>query len=77
MKKVDLKQLWKRYFDYIFSYGILNENVNTIFFHNLGSFDGFFLYRALLKNSIPGCVNTIIDDANKFITITVTELFTL
>jgi hypothetical protein len=73
-KDLALKQLWKRYFDYIFSYG---EAIYTIFFHNLGSFDGFFLYRALLKYSIPGCVNTIIDDANKFITITVTELFTL
>jgi len=44
--------------------------VDTIFFHNLGSFDGFFLYKALLNHFDPDKVETIIDDSNKLITIT-------
>jgi hypothetical protein len=40
--------------------------------HNLGSFDGLFIYKALSKyfSKTPDKVSTIIDDKNKFIQIT-------
>ena len=51
----------------------MNSNYNyfeTIFVHNLGSFDGYFIYKALSEISNPNQVNTIIDNKNKFILIT-------
>ena len=74
-KDLALKMLWEEYFDFVTSFNDVDKkhNVNTIFFHNLGSFDGFFLYKALLMFTDPDKVNTIIDDANKFITITYTS----
>lgn len=71
-KDLAISKMWKEYFDFITSFGI-NSNrgiVDTIFFHNLGGFDGFFVYKALLNYINPDQVSTIIDDANKFITIT-------
>jgi len=64
---VDLavKALWKQYFDYI-----LKCKDSIIFVHNLGNFDGYFLYKALLNHFDPIIVDTIIDEAKSFITIT-------
>lgn len=70
-KELALKKLWKEYFDCVLSFDEQNGNVTRIFFHNLGSFDGTFLYKGLLNYIDPICVSTIIDDSNKFITITV------
>ena len=60
-----VKDLWARFFKYLnnFSYYI-----KTIFAHNLGGFDGYFLYKGLL-NYDPTKVETIIDQHNKFIII--------
>lgn len=64
-KAIDL--LWKEYFDFISENSYL---FNNIFVHNLGSFDGLFLYKALSNYSNkPEMVSTIIDDSNKFIQI--------
>jgi hypothetical protein len=42
----------------------------TIFVHNLGNFDGYFLYRALLIHFTPSYVSCLIDNNNVFISIT-------
>jgi hypothetical protein len=64
-----VKKLWSDYFNFIMNNKHFFE---TIFVHNLGSFDGYFLYKGLAEhfsNHVDG-VNTIIDDKNKFIQIT-------
>jgi hypothetical protein len=81
-----LNKLWKEYFDYIKQY---NSNasmdsemegrpktpiIETIFFHNLGAFDGYFLYKALLSYENPKDISTIIDDSNKFITVKINTI---
>jgi hypothetical protein len=58
--------MWKDFYNY------LKLNINpanyTIFTHNLGSFDGFFIYFNLLKHSSNiKEENCIIDKENKFI----------
>lgn len=45
-----VNNLWKNYFDFITKNTSYFEN---IFVHNLGSFDGYFLYKALLNNFNP------------------------
>jgi hypothetical protein len=49
----------------------MNFGKITIFTHNLGSFDGYFIFKNLLN--LPevdiDCVNSIIDNRNKFISI--------
>ena len=57
-----------------------NKNL-TIYSHNLGSFDGYFIYRPLVKyfnelyyeNDNP--INAFIDDRNKFIMISSKYLY--
>jgi hypothetical protein len=58
-------EMWKSYLTLITS-----KNIDTIFVHNLGKFDGYFLYNGLLKtiDNIKN-VNTIIDNKNNFISI--------
>nr|YP_010130200.1 DNA polymerase [Clavaria fumosa]QPZ51102.1 DNA polymerase [Clavaria fumosa] len=57
--------LWTRFFKKFFK--IIKYDV-VVFTHNLGDFDGYFLYKALLNlyNNKPEC---IIDKENKFIQI--------
>jgi hypothetical protein len=49
----------------------LNLHKCIIFSHNLGSFDGYFIFKGLLE--LPGIdinkVNSIIDDFHRFISI--------
>lgn len=59
--------LWKQYFDYILQ-GAEDGN-NLIFAHNLGSFDGYFLYKGLLNHFDPIIVESLIDDSKSFISI--------
>jgi hypothetical protein len=63
--KLAVKNLWQQYFDYI-----LNCTDPIIFVHNLGNFDGYFLYKALINHFDPMLVDTIIDEGKAFITIT-------
>ena len=67
-----LKQLWNSYFTYLKQI-IENEpsieDKLTIFAHNLGNFDGYFLYKGLMSCYQPDNVTSIIDDSNKFISI--------
>jgi DNA polymerase family B len=67
---VDLavNNLWKQYFDYILQTSNLDGN-NLIFAHNLGSFDGYFLYKGLLNHFDPIIVESLIDDSKTFISI--------
>ena len=71
-KDLALRFMWEEYFEYLISFNNTKKegNVNTILFHNLGSFDGYFIYKALLNHFNPDVIDTIIDDANKLITIT-------
>lgn len=51
---------------------LVNCNKDVIFVHNLGSFDGFFIYKALSNRFKPEEVTCLIDNHNKFIQITLT-----
>lgn len=67
-----LKQLWSQYFKYledIISNDLSIKDHLTIFAHNLGDFDGYFLYNGLLKHYKPNNVTSIIDESNTFICI--------
>jgi len=61
-----IKVLWNNFFDFIVS----NCNKEVIFVHNLGNFDGFFIYKALSNRFKPEEVSCLIDSNNKFIQIT-------
>jgi len=66
--KVASDILWKEFFNFIRS-----DIVNCkCFVHNLGSFDGLFLYKVISLHFKPECVKTIIDHHNKFISINLT-----
>jgi len=58
--------LWSEYFAYIINHHNL---FRYIFSHNLGSFDGYFIYKALSNFFEPNNISTIIDHHNKFIKI--------
>ena len=71
------KELWNKYFNYLKN--ILENNITiedklTIFAHNLGNFDGYFLYKGLMNNYNPENVSSIIDDSNTFISISCNAL---
>lgn len=61
-----VEELWSDFFAYV-----LNNNhlFKTIFLHNLGSFDGYFIYKTLSILFEPNHISTIIDHLNKFIKI--------
>lgn len=63
-----VSKLWEDYWNFILKN---SQHFKCIFVHNLGSFDGYFIYKALSKILDPEALNTIIDDQNKFIQITV------
>ena len=65
--EIAINNLWKEFFYYL-EHG--NINFKTIFIHNLGGFDGIFLFKALSEYYKPSQLKTIIDDNNKFILIT-------
>ena len=53
-------ELWTRFFDTLLVN--LKEFKNYIIFaHNLGSFDGFILFKGLINISKPDEISTIID----------------
>lgn len=61
-----INKFWEDYFIFI------KNNIKyftNIFVHNLGSFDGYFIYKGLTK-LFPAFISTIIDNNNKFIQIT-------
>jgi hypothetical protein len=69
-----LQDLWNRYFNYlknVIDNEILLEGSLTIFAHNLGNFDGYFLYKGLMKCYNPDHVTSIVDESNTFISIQV------
>ncbi len=71
-KNIDLalKQLWKQYFKYLEKvYKKLEQDKLTIFAHNLGDFDGYFLYKGLMNHYKPDNITSIIDESNSFISI--------
>jgi hypothetical protein len=61
--------LWNDFFVYLIENKYLFK---TIFIHNLGSFDGYFIYKAISNYFKPNNISTIIDDKNKFIQISLT-----
>lgn len=71
-----IKQLWNQYFTYLENLD-LNINKLTIFAHNLGNFDGYFLYKGLMNHYNPDIISSIIDDSNKFISITCNSTVTI
>lgn len=65
-----VKQLWSKYFTYLekLDVNLIGQGL-TIFAHNLGKFDGYFLYKALMNHYNPDIITSIIDDSNTFISI--------
>jgi hypothetical protein len=67
------KDLWNQYFNYLKN--VLENNLTikeklVIFTHNLGNFDGYYLYKGLMSCYNPDNISSIIDDSNTFISIT-------
>jgi hypothetical protein len=69
-KDLAINKLW---FDYI--HYITNNDLKYTFAHNLGKFDGYFIYKGLSEQMEPNFVNTIIDHHNRFITINMKTKF--
>jgi hypothetical protein len=67
-----VKILFKQYLDFM----TLQKKSYTIFAHNLGNYDGYFLYKYLLATieNIDD-LSTLIDADNKFITLNYTHFF--
>ena len=57
-------KLWSEFYEYLTT---LSSYSLTIYVHNLGGFDGIFIYKYLA--SVSNDVDAIIDSSNKFITI--------
>ena len=73
-----VSELWSNYFKYlekIISNDSIHKNELTIFAHNLGDFDGYFLYKGLLNYYPVKDVNSLIDESNSFISISVDHGF--
>jgi len=72
-----LKNLWINYFNYLENIIKNSETLNelTIFAHNLGDFDGYFLYKGLMKHYNPEHLSSIIDETNSFISIKLNSEF--
>ena len=71
-QELAVKQLWSKYFSYLED--VVNTEITivdklTIFAHNLGGFDGYFLYKGLLNHYSPEHISSLIDDTNTFISI--------
>jgi hypothetical protein len=62
--------MWDSFFNFI----LTKCNREVIFVHNLGHFDGFFIYKALSDKFKPEEVNCLIDSQNRFIQITLETL---
>ena|ERR1700704_2414382 len=63
-KDLALKTLWEEYFKFVES-----NLFPVIFAHNLGNFDGYFIFKALSSYANPDKISTIIDPHNAFIQI--------
>ena len=57
--------LWKDFFNYI-----ITHKIDVIFAHNLGGFDGLFIYKGLCSYTNLSNFSCLMDDQNKFISIT-------
>ena len=62
--------VWNEWYKFI-----LERNFKFIFVHNLGNFDGYYIYKILNQLCEPNLLNTIIDHHNNFITITLNIKF--
>ena len=68
-----VKQLWCKYFNYLEEVIKNDETLIdklTIFAHNLGNFDGYFLYKGLNQHYNPTQITAMLDETNTFISIT-------
>lgn len=64
--------MWQEFFDFLNS--SKENSVKTIFVHNLGSFDGIFIFKYLIKIIKNVEPNVLIDNSNKFIKIAINLL---
>lgn len=67
---LNINNLFDKLFDYLVNHFML-QNKMTIFIHNLGGFDGIFIYKYLVEKIDSSLIKCIIDDKNKFIIISV------
>jgi hypothetical protein len=78
--KLAVQNMWNNYFKYLEEVFINEESIDkklTIFAHNLGEFDGYFLYKALLNHYNVKNVTSLVDDTNSFISITLTDIINI
>lgn len=66
--KGETTDLWENFIEYVKNLKLKGRN-HTVFVHNLGGFDGYFIYKGLLQVLAPNQVETLIDAQNKFILI--------
>ena len=77
----DLTDLWSNFFSFLDKLvpDILDSQKSkkfinyTIFVHNLGSFDGLFIFKYLILLRDSSLIDTLLDDKNKFVRITYTS----
>ena len=72
-QELAIKLLWNKYFKYLEE--VIKNDITiidklTIFAHNLGNFDGYFLYKGLNQYYNPSQVTAMLDETNTFISIT-------
>ena len=67
-----IKSLFTKYFKFL-----IKSKISLVFAHNLGGFDGYFLFKYLFLTSSsfadPKLIKVMIDESNKFIKITQTS----
>jgi len=61
-----IRLLWSEFFKFI-NHHSFYKTCRTIFVHNLGSFDGYFLYNAFMNHYPSDNVSIVVDDQNKFV----------
>lgn len=66
-----IKHMWYSAFSYLHRISLTSAtNKNVIFVHNLGGFDGYFIFKALLMQLGKDNVDSVIDKEHDFIQIT-------
>ena len=66
-----IDQMWIEFINFI-KMNCKNQSLKVLFVHNLGSFDGIFIFKYLTRLAKNASFETLIDGSNDFIKITVT-----
>lgn len=64
---IEIDLMWNNFFNFIKDNN--SDALKTIFVHNLGGFDGVFIFKQLTKLQLPLPPTILMDDSNKYIRI--------